>query len=89
MDFDSYGKEYILSRVDLAKRCEELRNQCSLLISFGDNSESLKLFESWNIHRVPIVRPSSNTKRQTELIITNYEIPFSEMLDDEEWELVA
>ncbi len=88
MDWDSYGKEYTLERQSFAEICNKNQHKGLLLISYGDNQESIDLFSGWNIYRVPIVRPSSNTKRQTELIITNYEIPNAESLDDE-WEQVS
>lgn len=87
-DADSYGADYTLERAEFAEACNEHRDNGHLLISYGDNQESIELFSGWNIYRVPVVRPSCTTKTKTELIITNYEIPNADLLPDE-WEKIG
>lgn len=88
-DWDSYGKGFTISESDYFAHCESLKDKCHILISHGDTPATVEAFQGWNVFRVPVLRPSRAEKNQTELIITNYDIPFSEMLDDEEWELAA
>ena len=87
-DENSYGKGLVLERGGFSAYCESLKTKCHLLLSYGDNPESLELFSGWNICRIPVVRKSAKKKTQTELVITNYEIPYSAMLDYE-WEVAA
>ncbi len=88
MDWDSYGKEYTLERQVFAEFCNKNLHKGLQLISYGDNQESIDLFSDWNIFRVPVARRSSCEVMETELIITNYEIPNADLLPDE-WEQVS
>lgn len=54
----------------------------------GDTPEAIEAFTGWNVYRIPVVRPSRTEVSQTELLITNYDIPYADMLCDE-WELAA
>ena len=87
-DADSYGADYTLERDEFVKGCNELRDEGRLLISYGDNQESIELFSGWNIYRVPVIRPSCKSKTKTELIITNYEISCADQLPDD-WEKIG
>ena len=82
-DADSYGADYTLERTAFAEACHSLRDHAHILISYGDNPQSIELFSGWNTYRVPVVRPSCAKKTQTELIITNYEIPNADWLADD------
>jgi len=86
-DSDSYGKDLTISHADFVGHCESLRDQCHLLISYGDTPEAVAAFADWNLYRIPVLRSARTDVNRTELLITNYEIPFSEMLD-EEWEII-
>jgi len=88
MDWDSYGKGFEVEQKDFVEHCESFRDRCHLLISYGDTLEAIEAFAGWNVFRVPVNRPSSKEVNQTELVITNYEIPYKDMLCDE-WELAA
>ena len=87
-DSDSYGNNQTISQTDFVGHCESLRDRCHLLISYGDSQEAVEPFSDWNVYRIPVLRCARTEVNRTELVITNYEIPFSELLG-EEWEFAA
>jgi site-specific DNA-adenine methylase len=72
-----------------AKWCNRLKNQCQLLITYDDNPVHLNSFRrGWNIYRHPVFY-ASGARWDSELIITNYKIPFAELwCEDSGWEII-
>jgi site-specific DNA-adenine methylase len=86
-DSDSYGDDYTIVEQEYIEYCESLRDKCHILISYGDTPNAIKCFDGWNVYRIPVIRVGKQVNK-TELLITNYEIPYADMLCDE-WELAA
>lgn len=69
--------------------CHRMRDKCQILITYDDNPKHLKSFKGWYIYRRPVFYYSRH-EWGTELIITNYEVPFADVWCQESgWEIVS
>ena len=80
-----YGAPFQHQR--FATWCHRMKNRCSIMITYDDSDAHLANFKGWHIYRHGVLFRKARDWRK-EMIITNYEIPYPSMLDDD-WELAA
>lgn len=81
-----YGAKF--GHADFVEWCESVRDDCHMLITLDDNASHIERFAGWHIYRHSVQYPSRKVRRDSELIITNYEVPFAEIWCRESgWEI--
>jgi len=73
-----YYGEHRFDYDEYVEWCHSLKNKCPVLISIDNLDQHIQSFQGWEIHRIPVYYHSRH-QWDTELVITNYHVPFSKI----------
>ncbi len=75
-DKENYKMKHDFVQSDYADYCNTIKDGSYVMITHDDRQEIIDLFSGWHIYRMPKSKAGVAKDMPTELLITNYEIPY-------------